>query len=129
MPSRNFVLLEGHVTRDPESKALPSGDMVVEFGVATSDKWRKDGEWKEKVVWHNIKAYKYAADAAMKLEKGDLITLTGKIGCDEWNDKETGKKRTKYYVTANDVHFMRHKNGHGEATQGSGSPDDDDLPF
>ena len=36
MYNLNKVMVEGNLTRDPEMKALPSGDNVTNFSVATN---------------------------------------------------------------------------------------------
>ena len=129
MPYMNHVELMGHVGGEVRVKTFDDGGKVADFSLATTEKWKKGDEWQERTTWHNIKSgNKYVADAIEKLEKGDLVLVEGKINTEEWKSKE-GEKRSKTVIKADKVHFLRHKNGHGEATQGSGIPDDDDLPF
>jgi single-strand DNA-binding protein len=128
MPYMNHVELMGHVGGEVRVKVFDNGDKVADFGLATTEKWRKGDEWQERTTWHNVKGNKFAADAIEKLEKGDLVLVEGKINTEEWKTKE-GEKRSKTVIKADKVHFLRHKGGHGEATQGSGNPDDPDLPF
>lgn len=127
MPYTNRAFLMGHVGGEVRTKEFGSGAKVADFSLATTEKWKKDGEWQEETTWHNVKGWRFAADAIEKLEKGDLVLVEGKITSESW--EKDGQKRSKTVIVADKVHFLRHKNGHGEATQGSGSPDDDDLPF
>ena len=129
MPYMNRVELMGHVGGEVRVKEFGSGAKVGEFSLATTEKWKKDGEWQEETTWHNVKGWKFTADTIEKLEKGDLVLVEGKINTEEWKSKE-GEKRSKTVIKADKVHFLRHKNGHGEATRSDdGIPDDPDLPF
>ena len=38
--SVNKVILIGNLGRDPESRAMPSGDPIVNLSIATSESWR-----------------------------------------------------------------------------------------
>ena len=55
----NKVLLIGNLTRDPESKTLPSGQAVSSFSIATNRSWtnRETGEKQTKAEFHNIVAF------------------------------------------------------------------------
>ena len=54
MASVNKVILVGNLGRDPEMRSFPSGDMVANVSLATTDKWRDKptGEIKEHTEWH-----------------------------------------------------------------------------
>lgn len=128
MPYTNKWFGMGHVGGEVRVKTFDDGGKVADFSLATTEKWRKGDEWQERTTWHNVKGNKYVADVIEKLERGDLVLVEGVINTEEWQSKD-GEKRSKTVIKADKVHFLRHKNGHGEATQGSVKPDDDDLPF
>ena len=55
MAGVNKVILIGNLGSDPEVKTMPSGDMVANFSIATSERWiSKDGNKEEKTEWHRI---------------------------------------------------------------------------
>ncbi len=71
--SLNKVLIIGNVTRDPESRATPSGQTVANFGIATNRRWKDatSGDWKDQPEFHNIVAWgKLAETCAQYLRKG-----------------------------------------------------------
>ena len=48
MSSINKVIILGNVGKDAEVKSFPSGDLYMQFSVATSESWKsKEGEWRE----------------------------------------------------------------------------------
>jgi single-strand DNA-binding protein len=58
--------------------------------------------------------------------KGSKVLVLGRLNQQTWDDKETGKKRSKVVITANDVTFLDTKN----ATPNDNTADDvDDKPI
>jgi single-strand DNA-binding protein len=58
MSSVNKVILIGNLGSDPEIRTMPSGGMVANFNIATSERWtNKDGNKEEKTEWHRIVAF------------------------------------------------------------------------
>lgn len=85
----NEAKIIGHLGRDPESKTLPSGDMVTNFSIATTEKWKDKttGEQKEATEWHRISMFgKLAEIAAKYLHKGSLVYVSGKLVTRKYND-------------------------------------------
>ena len=54
--SINKVILVGNVGQDPQVRTMQSGQKVVSFSLATSDRWRdrQTGEQKEQTEWHRV---------------------------------------------------------------------------
>jgi single-strand DNA-binding protein len=51
----NLVMLIGRITRDAESKVVPSGQTVVNFSLATNSVWFDKNQQKhESTEFHNI---------------------------------------------------------------------------
>lgn len=97
----NKVVLVGNVGRDPELKSTNGGAAVCNFTMATTERWKKDGEKQERVTWHNITAFAKSAElAGQYIKKGMLIFLEGVIRQDQWEDAETGVKKYKTYIVA-----------------------------
>lgn len=99
----NKVTLIGNLTRNPESKNLPSGQAVVRCGVATNRVFKtKEGEKKELVVFHNFVVWGKLGEVVMKfLKKGDKVYLEGRIDNRSYQDKAGAKKNISEVVIEN----------------------------
>ena len=97
----NKAILIGRLTRDPESKALPSGQSVVSFGLATDRIfYDKAGQKQQKTEFHNIVIFgKLAEIASQYLTKGSLVYLEGRIQTRTWKDA-SGAQRTRTEIVA-----------------------------
>ena len=102
----NKVFLIGRLTRDPESKMLPSGIAVASFGLATNRYFTdKSGVKQQEVEFHNISTFGKVAESVTKyLKKGGLVLVEGRMKTSSWDDKE-GSKRYKTEVVAQKVQF------------------------
>ena len=97
----NKVLLIGRLTRDPETKMLPSGQPVATFGLATDRHYtNKAGEKKQEVEFHNVVLFGRLAEiAAQYMTKGSLAYLEGRLRTRNWEDKSGGKRyRTEIII-------------------------------
>ncbi len=94
--SVNKVILVGNLGRDPEVKSFPSGGKIVEFSIATSERWtdKQSGEKKEKTEWHRIviRSEQLARVAENYLRKGSKVYVEGQLQTREWQD-QSGQKR------------------------------------
>lgn len=90
----NKVFLIGRLTRDPESKTLPSGQAVTNFGLATGRYFTdKSGQKQQETEFHNIVLFGRLAEIAHQyLTKGSLVFLDGRIRTRNWQDN-SGTKR------------------------------------
>jgi len=105
MYNLNKVMVEGNLTRDPEMKALPSGDNVTNFSVATNRVYNdRDGNKQEEVEYHNIVVFgKQADNVAKYLTKGSGAYIEGRLQTRSW-DKD-GVKMYRTEVVADRVQF------------------------
>lgn len=97
----NKVFIIGRLTRDPETKSLPSGQQVCSFGLATDrfffDKERKKQQQTE---FHNVVLFGRLAEIAFQyLKKGSLAMIEGRIRTRSWNDP-SGNKRYRTEIIA-----------------------------
>jgi single-strand DNA-binding protein len=94
--SVNKVILVGNVGKDPEVKTFPSGGKIVEFSVATSERWKdkQSGEQKEKTEWHRIVVRNEAIGRVAEnyVRKGSKVYIEGALQTREWQD-QSGQKR------------------------------------
>lgn len=106
MASLNKVLLIGNLGRDPESRTFPSGDMVTNVSIATTERWkdRQSGEMREATEWHNLVFNGRLAEiAAQYLRKGSQVYIEGRLCTRKWQDKN-GQDR---YTTEIRVYEMK----------------------
>lgn len=112
--SINQVILLGRLTRDPEARTTPSGKTVVSFGLAVDRGGQEDA-----ADFFDITAWEKLGDLVSQyLSKGRRVLVQGRLRQDSWDDKETGKKRSRIGVTATDVTFL---DGPSSDNQGGGS--------
>ena len=82
MASINKVILVGNLGRDPESRTFPSGDMVTNVSIATTDKWRDKatGEEKSATEWHRVSFHGRLAEIASQyLRQGSQVYVEGSL--------------------------------------------------
>lgn len=114
MPNWNKVTLIGHMTRDVQTKALPSGTTVGEFGVAVSHKYKD----KEETCFLDCAIFGKGAEVlAQYAGKGAPIFLSGRLKQDQWEDRNGGGKRSKISVVVEDFQFLGQRSGNGGQQQ------------
>ena len=91
----NKVFVLGNLTADPIARALPSGQSVVNFGVATNRVfYNKDRQKQEQAEFHNIVAFGRIAEIVQQyLKKGSMVLIEGRIQTRTWQDASSGSKR------------------------------------
>lgn len=143
----NKVMLIGRLGKDPEMHAMPSGDQVANFSVATGSSW-KDKETQEKherVEWHRISVFGGLAKVCGQyLKKGSQVFIEGELRTRKWQDKQ-GQERYTTEIICQNMQMLGGKNdGAGAANKPpppserpAGAPGrsqkpedfDDDIPF
>lgn len=102
MSGVNKVILVGHLGKDPEVRHLEGGTTLVNFPLATSETYNKDGRKIEQTEWHNIVMWRGLADVAAKyLQKGKLVYIEGKLRSRNFEDKEGNKRYITEIVAEN----------------------------
>lgn len=95
MATINRVTLLGNVG-SVEVKEFGEGRKLVQVSLATSDGYKKDGEWVNKTEWHKLVfAIPSLADRAESIQKGDVIYTEGSISTNSWTTKDGEKKEYK----------------------------------
>lgn len=125
--SVNRVILIGYLGADPQVKYLTSGDSVVSFSVATSDKYKdRSGQQQERTDWHNVTVFgKLAALCSQYLAKGRQVYIEGALRYDKYTDKK-GEKRTATKIIAQRVQFL---STNARREEENDTPPDEDIPF
>lgn len=107
----NKAIVYGNLTRDPEMRALPSGQQVASFSLATNRVWKdKSGVKQESVDYHNIVVFaKLAELAAQYLKKGSAVFIEGRMQTRSWDDATGKKYRTE--IVADTMQFGPRSSG------------------
>ena len=152
MASFNKVILVGNLTRDPELRYTPKGTAIAKIGLAVNRVWTNEaGEKKEEVTFVDVDIFgRTAENVGQYMRKGRPILVEGRLRLDQWDDKQTGQKKSKLGVVAETVQFLGSAPGAGEggapaapraarpaaaasapAAEAGDSepPHDDDVPF
>ncbi len=90
--SINKVILVGNVGQDPQVRVMQSGQKVVSFSLATSERWRdrQTGEQKEQTEWHRVVIFNpNLVDVAERmLQKGTKLYLEGALKTRKWQNQQ-----------------------------------------
>jgi single-strand DNA-binding protein len=157
MANFNKVILAGNLTRDPELRYTPKGTAIAKFGLAINRVWRNEaGESKEEVTFVDIDAFgRQAETIGQYVKKGSPLLVEGRLKLDQWDDKQSGQKRSRLGVVLEGFQFLGTPRGEGgpavegaarravpaaaTATAGSSEvpspepdaapPEEDDVPF
>lgn len=87
----NKVTLLGFIGNPPETHTFEDGSKVVNFSVATSEKWidKTSGEPREKTEWHRCVAYRGLANVIEQYcGKGMRLYLEGKLETRKYTDSQ-----------------------------------------
>ena len=90
--SINKVILVGNIGQDPQVRTMQSGQKVVSFSLATSERWRdrQSGEQKEQTEWHRVVIFNPALVevAERMLQKGTKLYLEGSLRTRKWQNQQ-----------------------------------------
>jgi len=90
--SINKVILVGNIGQEPQVRSMQSGQKVVTFSLATSDRWRdrQTGEQKEQTEWHRVVIFSPALVevAERMLQKGTKLYLEGSLRTRKWQNQQ-----------------------------------------
>ncbi|MFA7231791.1 MAG: single-stranded DNA-binding protein [Victivallaceae bacterium] len=112
MASLNKVFLLGNLTREPDLRYTPGGAAVCEFGLAVNRKFISNNQEKEEVCFVEIVVWgKQAESCGRYLEKGSTALIEGRLQLDQWEDKDSGSKRSRLRIVADRVQFVGRKTG------------------
>ncbi|CAB4166882.1 Ssb Single-stranded DNA-binding protein [uncultured Caudovirales phage] len=130
-------MIIGNLGADPEMRYTANGSAVTTFRVATSrtftdsnDERREETEWFSVVTWNRL-----AEICAQYLARGRKVYVEGRIQTRSWDDTETGTKRYRTELIAQEVKFLTPSGGASSADNApaygdsDGDIDPDELPF
>lgn len=143
--SYNKVILMGNLTRDPELRQTQGGVSVCRFSIAVNESYTaKDGSVRDNPCFVEVDGFGKSAETIAKFfAKGRPILVEGKLRQENWEDKQTGQKRSKLLVVMERFSFVGGKSDGArperpqeeraavqrELPKGGWEDNDDDVPF
>ena len=126
--SVNKAIVVGNLGRDPEVRALPSGQSVASFALATTARFKdRDGESQERTEWHRVVAFGRLADNCPRLlSKGRQVYVEGRLTTRQYEAKDGSGTRYRTEIVALQMRLL------GNRANGTAAPKaeaSDDIPF
>ena len=123
--SFNKIIIVGNLGKDPELRYTPQGIAVCNFSLATNEKKRdKSGELQDVTTWFRVTLWRNQAENAAKyLTKGSPVYVEGRLGVEEWTDRD-GNNRHTLEVQGTEMHFISAgaRGGGDEYSGGASAP-------
>lgn len=119
----NKAIIIGNLTRDPELKAIASGNKVCTFSVATNRTYKDaNGVRQEKTDYHNVVVWgKTAENVATYMKKGSQILVEGRMETRSWDDAATNTKKYRTEIIADTVQFGSKPSGGSPSSSQAGA--------
>ena len=124
------MTIKGRAGSDGEIRFTPSGVAACSFSVAdTPRRFNKDtNQWEDSghTLWQRVQVWGPEAEkAGEEVRKGSLVTVSGRVKADEWQDKQTGELRKSTTLVADVVYVHPPKESQGgpRVQQNQAQPD------
>ena len=102
----NLFIFNGTICRDIELKYTQNQGMSVISNSLAFNK--KDANGNQSSVFLDFVAFGKTAELINQYyQKGDMLCGHGEISADEWQDKDTGAKRTKHKIIIQKLEFTK----------------------
>ena len=125
--SVNKVTLVGNLGADPEARSMNNGGEVVNFNVATTERWKdREGGQQEKTEWHRVVIFNENLGRVAKqyLRKGSSVYIEGQLQTRKWTDNSGVEKYTTEVVLQRfrgELVLLGGREGGGGGGSGGGS--------
>ena len=123
MANLNKVMIIGNLTADPEVRTTPRGNSVAELRLAVNrvSSGPNEGERREETTYLDVTCWGRTAEiAGQYLAKGRPVFIEGRLQQDVWEDKQTGQKRSKIRIVAENIQLLGSRDGGGQSQGGGG---------
>jgi len=102
----NKVILVGNLTRDVEIRYSSSGSAIGKVGIATSRRFKVNGEQREEVMFIDLTFFGRTAEVANQyLRKGSKVLVEGRLILEQWVAQD-GTKRSRHSVTVESMQML-----------------------
>jgi len=115
----NKVIIVGNVGQEPETKAMPSGSMVVNLSIATSESWKdkQTGQAQERTEWHKVVFFNRLAEiVAQYVNKGSKLYIEGSLRTRSWD--QDGVKRYSTEIVGSEMQMLDSKGDNQQQNKG-----------
>jgi single-strand DNA-binding protein len=137
----NQATVIGRLGAVPKIIQTKDGLIIGSMSIATTDRFKSNGQQKEKTTWHNIRGYANMAKMFDSLKKGDLVFIHGKIFSEQY--EKDGVKKTSSGIVAQMIYKMtilaqynedsslqQSTDSHPSSSQNAAVvEDEDDIPY
>jgi single-strand DNA-binding protein len=108
MANVNKVILIGNLTRNVEVKFTSKGTAVASASLAINRSYKTDqGEKREETTFVDVDFWGRVAEiVAEYAKKGDPLYVEGRLKQESWEEKETGKKRTRLKIVGENIQLL-----------------------
>ena len=113
----NKIMLVGRLTRDPEIRAMSTGNSVANFSIAVNRPF-KNREGIIEADFINIVCYRSVENIGKYCFKGSLVGIEGRLQTRSY-DAQDGTKRYVSEVVADNVEFLSSKRDHQDTQNSS----------
>lgn len=121
----NSAQIIGNLGADPEATNFESGSTLVRFPLYVNERYKHDGETKERVHRFTIEAWGKTADYVINyLHKGNQVAVSGSLVEHTWTTTD-GQPRSKVAIKANRIKNLTPRKVDSIPTSGGDEPADD----
>lgn len=101
----NKVILIGRLVADPELRYTPSNVAVTSIRLAVDRPYSKGSERQADFI--DVTCWRQTAEFVCRyFHKGNPIIVEGRLQVNQYTDRNTNEKRTRYDVQADNVSFV-----------------------
>ena len=126
MANVNKVIFVGRLTRDPETRTFTNGGKVATFGFAVSNRKKNPstGQWEDEPMFIDCKVFnrgengQQADRVQQTLHKGNQVFLEGHLVFEQWDDKQSGQKRSKHVLVVDNFQYLEPRQDGGSGDGG-----------
>jgi single-strand DNA-binding protein len=106
----NDVKIAGNLVKEPEVRHTPKGTPVANISLGVNETYTVDNEKRKVTTFVDVQVWGAGAQNLAKLaRKGQEIFVEGALRQDMWDDKETGKNRSRLFIRADSWQFTQYK--------------------
>ena len=108
MADLNKTILVGRLTRDPVIRYTPSNQTICDFGLASGRKYKTSGgEEREETLFIDCSIWGKGGEIFNQyMKKGKQVAIEGRLKLDQWDDKQSGQKRSKISIVVENFQFL-----------------------
>src|SRR6516225_4356820 len=106
----NDVKIVGNLVKAPEIQHTPKGTPVAKISLGVNENFTVDNEKRTVTTFVDVQVWGPSAENLAKMvRKGQEIFVDGALRQETWEEKETGKPRSRLFVKADSWQFTQYK--------------------